>query len=107
MVFQSHRYTRTKDLFKECIEVLAKVDNLILLDVYSAGEEPIQGINSVEIKNKLLGNGFNSISLCNEPNGNIEILGNFLDKDSIVIMQGAGDISEISSEIMNQCAIET
>lgn len=107
MVFQPHRYTRTKDLFKEFIEVLAKVDNLILLDVYSAGEEPIQGINSVEIKNKLLGNGFNSISLCNEPNGIIEILGNFLDKDSIVIMQGAGDISEISSEIMNQCAIET
>ena len=38
MVFQPHRYTRTKDLFSEFVDVLTKIDNLILLDIYSAGE---------------------------------------------------------------------
>ena len=43
VVFQPHRYTRTRDLFEDFVEVLSSVDVLILLDVYSAGEAPITG----------------------------------------------------------------
>ena len=42
MVFQPHRYTRTRDLFAEFVQVLQQVDVLILLDVYAAGESLIQ-----------------------------------------------------------------
>jgi UDP-N-acetylmuramate--alanine ligase len=41
LVFQPHRYTRTRDLFEDFVKVLSTVDALVLLDVYPAGEAPI------------------------------------------------------------------
>ena len=41
MVYQPHRFTRTRDLYEDFVKVLADVDQLLLLDVYSAGEEPL------------------------------------------------------------------
>ena len=52
MVFQPHRHTRTNDLFSEFVDVLTKIDNLILLDIYSAGESHINGVSSEELMNK-------------------------------------------------------
>ena len=46
LVFQPHRYTRTHDLFDDFCEVLAGVDELVLLDVYGAGEERIEGADA-------------------------------------------------------------
>ena len=46
MIFQPHRYTRTAQLYDEFVDVLNRVDSLILLDIYSASEEPIKGITS-------------------------------------------------------------
>lgn len=41
MVFQPHRYTRTRDLYDDFANVLTQVDALLMLDVYPAGEAPI------------------------------------------------------------------
>ena len=41
LAFQPHRYTRTRDLFEDFVQVLSTVDVLVLMDVYSAGEPPI------------------------------------------------------------------
>lgn len=43
MIFQPHRYTRTRDLYDDFANVLEQVDVLIMLDVYAAGEKPIAG----------------------------------------------------------------
>ena len=43
MIFQPHRYTRTRDCFEDFVEVLGLTDELILMDVYPAGEAPIVG----------------------------------------------------------------
>ena len=43
VVFQPHRYTRTRDLFEDFCEILSTADALVLLEVYAAGEEPIEG----------------------------------------------------------------
>ena len=42
MIFQPHRYTRTVEHFKEFIEILQKIDNIILMDIYAANETPIE-----------------------------------------------------------------
>ena len=49
LVFQPHRYTRTRDLFEDFVHVLSTVDVLVLLDVYSAGEDMIRGADGREI----------------------------------------------------------
>jgi len=41
LAFQPHRYTRTRDLFEDFVQVLSTVDALVLMDVYAAGEPPI------------------------------------------------------------------
>jgi UDP-N-acetylmuramate--alanine ligase len=41
LVFQPHRYTRTRDLFEDFVRVLSTTDSLVLADVYPAGETPI------------------------------------------------------------------
>jgi len=46
MIYQPHRYTRTRDLYEDFVAVLTQVDVLILLDVYSAGEDFIPGADS-------------------------------------------------------------
>ena len=43
MIFQPHRYSRTRDLYEDFVHVLSQDDVLILLDVYSAGEDPVGG----------------------------------------------------------------
>ena len=43
MIFQPHRYSRTRDLYEDFVSVLSSVDVLLLMDVYAAGEELIPG----------------------------------------------------------------
>ncbi len=60
VVFQPHLYTRTRDLADDFAKVLSTADELMLLDIYPAREQPIPGVNSqmlldkVELKNKRL-----------------------------------------------------
>ena len=46
MVYQPHRFTRTRDLYEDFVNVLSTVDVLLLLDVYPASEQPIEGADS-------------------------------------------------------------
>jgi UDP-N-acetylmuramate--alanine ligase len=101
MVFQPHRFSRTKDLYKEFIEVLSHVDELFLLDIYSAGENPIEGINSSNIQSSLIKSGFDNVKLLNSN----EVAKEFdkdLAKDTVFVFQGAGDIYSISQSIFEE-----
>jgi len=46
VAFQPHRYSRTRDLFEDFVESLSLADAVVMLEVYSAGEEPIPGADS-------------------------------------------------------------
>ena len=98
MVFQPHRYTRTKDLFNEFIQVLKDVDNLILLDVYPAGEKPIKGIDSSIIKKSLEDSGFSNVELVENKDLVLKRIADSPDINTVFIFQGAGDISSISKQ---------
>ena len=98
MVFQPHRYTRTKDLFNEFIQVLKDVDNLILLDVYAAGEKPIKGIDSSNIKKSLEDSGFSNVELVENKDLVLKRIADSPDINTVFIFQGAGDISSISKQ---------
>ncbi len=52
-IFQPHLFSRTKDLAKDFAEQLSKADEVILLDIYPAREQPIQGVTSELIFNQL------------------------------------------------------
>jgi UDP-N-acetylmuramate--alanine ligase len=98
MVFQPHRYTRTKDLFNEFILVLKDVDNLILLYIYAAGEKPIKGIDSSNIKKSLEDSGFSNVELVENKDLVLKRITDSPDINTVFIFQGAGDISSISKQ---------
>ena len=57
MIFQPHRYTRTRDLYDDFANVLSQVDVLLMLDVYPAGEAPIPGADSRSLCRTIRGRG--------------------------------------------------
>ena len=99
MIFQPHRFTRTNDLYKEFVEVLKEVDELTLLDIYSAGENEIEGISSFNIKKSLEEQGYLSAELLSDKELVIKKLHEDTDSNDVFIFQGAGDISSISQYV--------
>ena len=103
MIFQPHRYTRTKDLFNEFIDVLSKVERLILLEVYSAGEKAIKGINSQSILEAIKNKGKKKLFFASSIEHAIELTETFIPNEKgILLIQGAGSISKISQELLEK-----
>ncbi len=100
VVFQPHRYTRTKFLMKEFIKVLSKVNDLIILNTYAAGEKKIKGASSRDIYLKLL--KFNNKVFYLNDN---KILDKSLEKytleKNVIIFMGAGSISNLAKKYYN------
>ncbi len=97
MAFQPHRYSRTKALFNEFVEVLSKVDNLILLEIYPASEMPIEKYSSEDLfkeVNKLNKN----ITLVNGIDEAFFEFNKFKDEKYIFLTQGAGNTSLLASK---------
>ena len=100
VVFQPHRYTRTKILIREFIKVLSKVDYLFLLETYSAGEKIIKGATSKDIYSKILKKNKNTTYLKNIGDLNKLMKPHTMNQNTIVFM-GAGSISSIAKKYLN------
>ncbi len=100
VVFQPHRYTRTKILMNEFVDVLSKINNLIILDTYSAGEKIVKGAKSVDIHKRLLKINKNSVYI-NKISDLKKFLSNYTIKNNTIIFMGAGSISGIAKKYLN------
>lgn len=96
MVFQPHRYSRTRDLFDEFVQVLSKVDALILLDVYAAGELPIVGADSKALARSIRNLGKVDPILVSDTEQLGEVLDQIIQDGDLILAQGAGSVSRIS-----------
>ncbi|MDY7115859.1 UDP-N-acetylmuramate--L-alanine ligase [Halomonas sp. SSL-5] len=96
MLYQPHRYTRTRDLFEDFVRVLGGVDTLLLLDVYSAGEAAIPGAEGRTLAGSIRQRGAVDPIFVQDKAELPELLGRVLRPDDILITQGAGDIGGIS-----------
>ncbi|MEF3280921.1 MAG: UDP-N-acetylmuramate--L-alanine ligase [Elusimicrobiota bacterium] len=93
-IFQPHRYTRTKMLYKEFGKCFKDADNIYVTKIYPAGEKPIKGISEKNIIKELMKNGEKVFEFTSP----IEIAKNIKNGD-IVISIGAGDVYKILDEI--------
>ncbi len=97
-IFQPHRYTRTRDLFADFVEVLQMSDQLLLLDIYSAGEKPIDGIGSQYLVNQINSRYKNAALICE--NTLLDKLDSLVKDGDIILIQGAGSVGQIASNLM-------
>ena len=95
MVFQPHRYTRTRDLYEDFVQVLAEVDVLLILDVYSAGEEPISGAGSKNLCGSIRQRGGIDPIYVESIEEVPYLLGELVRGDDFVMTQGAGSVSKL------------
>lgn len=99
MVFQPHRYSRTRDLYDDFVQVLGDVDELIVLKEFSAGETPIVKADATSICASLRARGkepsyvrdYSELEAC---------VARVLTNDDVVIFQGAGDIGRYAQEYL-------
>ena len=98
LVFQPHRYTRTKDCYDDFLSVFQIPQKLFLFDIYSAGEEPIPGISSEQLLKDIT--RADAYHLPNGKRANKIILDN-ITKDSIIVIMGAGSVGNFASQFIS------
>jgi len=99
LVFQPHRYTRTRDLFEDFSMVLSEVDCLVLLDVYPAGETPIAGADGRALSRAIRTRGKVDPVFVESIEQLPEALHGVLADGDILLTQGAGNVGAIASKI--------
>lgn len=96
MIFQPHRYTRTRDCFEDFIEVLNQVDELILMDVYPAGEDPIVGADGRALCRSIRLRGHVEPYFVPSPDQVPTTLADIIRDGDIVLTQGAGNVGKMA-----------
>ena len=100
MMFQPHRFSRTRDCFDDFVDVLSQVDQLLLLEVYSAGEKPIVGADSRALARSIRLRGEVEPILVDPVEGNLEhVIRKVLQANDLLLTQGAGNVGAISLEL--------
>ncbi|NLS55006.1 UDP-N-acetylmuramate--L-alanine ligase [Hafnia alvei] len=102
MVFQPHRFTRTRDLYDDFANVLCQVDVLLMLDVYSAGETPIPGADSRSLCRTIRSRGKLDPVLVSDAATLPATLAQFLENDDLILTQGAGNIGKVARTLAEQ-----
>jgi len=95
MAYQPHRYTRTRDLYDDFAKVLAQVDQLLLLDVYPAGETPIAGADSRSLCRTIRQHSDKEPIFVATPEELPIALSKIIQDGDLVLTQGAGNIGAV------------
>ncbi|MEK9542870.1 MAG: UDP-N-acetylmuramate--L-alanine ligase [Luminiphilus sp.] len=96
MVFQPHRYTRTRDFYEDFVAVLSDCDLLLLLEVYAAGEEVIAGADGRSLARSIRQRGSIEPIFVPDPDGVPEVLRHVLEPRDLVLTQGAGNVGQLA-----------
>ncbi|WP_027010149.1 UDP-N-acetylmuramate--L-alanine ligase [Conchiformibius kuhniae] len=104
LAFQPHRYTRTRDLFEDFVQVLGGADSVVLTEVYSAGEEPIVAADSRALARALRVSGKVEPIYCEDVNELPAVLLNVLQDGDVVLTMGAGSINRTAQALADLAA---
>ncbi len=102
VVFQPHRYSRTKSLYDRFTMSFNQADVLILAPIYSAGELPIDGVDADWIYQGIKEHGHREVTLCGSKNEVLQTLLDLTKPGDLVLTLGAGDIYRVGEEYLKR-----
>ncbi len=104
LVFQPHRYSRTRDLLDDFASVLSDLDVLLLLEVYAAGEEPIAGADGRAMARAIRSRGGVEPVFVESFDEALTVLGGLLADGDLLLTMGAGDIGAFAAGLPQRLA---
>ena len=100
VLFQPHRFSRTKHLLDEFGTAFHQADNLFLLDIYAASEEAIEGVNAGSLLESIQAHGHRSAHYVRSIEEGVEAVANEAEPGDLVITLGAGNVSQAAEKIL-------
>ena len=101
MVYQPHRYSRTRDLYEEFVGVLSDFDEMLIAEVYPAGEIPIAGADGAALAGDIRLADGRRPTFVPTPESALEHLRTVVADEDVVVVQGAGDIAWVAEALRN------
>jgi UDP-N-acetylmuramate--alanine ligase len=101
VVFQPHRYSRTKLLFDEFADVLSKTDMLYIMDIYAASEDPIEGVSSDILCRSVADKGAKNVRHLNGDDM-LSVVLSELKEDDVLLTLGAGNVWAFGERIVEE-----
>jgi len=102
VIFQAHRYSRTQTLFDDFTRAFYQSDLLVLLPVYAAGEERIEGIDNVMLCEGIKSHGHKEVTFVNEMTEAVDSLSGIVRKGDLVLTLGAGDVWKVGDLLIKK-----
>lgn len=102
VIFQPHRYTRTKALFEEFLTAFIDVDLLYIMEIYSASEQPIDGVSGAALCEAIRRRGHKAVRLLLDRKTIPSEVCRDLREGDMVITLGAGDVTQLGPMILEE-----
>ena len=102
VIFQPHRYTRTRDLMEEFTSAFNDADSLFVLDIYAASEKPIEGINSEALAQKIREKTVKVGRYESSAPEAIEAAAAVAEEGDMILTLGAGSVSQLGPMILER-----
>jgi UDP-N-acetylmuramate--alanine ligase len=100
VLFQPHRYTRTKALFDDFLTAFLDADLLYIMDIYPASEQPIEGVTGQALYDGIRSRGHKTVRFMPDRTAIAEQIAEDLLPGDLIITLGAGDVTALGPEIL-------
>jgi UDP-N-acetylmuramate--alanine ligase len=102
VVFQPHRYTRTRDLFEDFATAFGDADSLFVLDIYAASESPIDGITGEILAQHIAETADKSVQYANSFDAAAASIADAAQDGDMILTLGAGSVSHLGPMILEK-----
>jgi UDP-N-acetylmuramate--alanine ligase len=100
VAFQPHRYTRTRDLFRDFATAFNDADALYVTSIYAASEEPIEGVTGASLVEAVRAHGHRDVTFVEKRSELARTLAERVRQGDLVVTLGAGDITQTGPELL-------
>lgn len=100
VLFQPHRYTRTKALMDEFAQAFHQADSVFVLEIYAASEPPIEGVNGAALVERIRSFGHRSVEYAGAMDTGIQKVVETAGEGDLILTLGAGSVSQAGERIL-------
>ena len=102
VIFQPHRFTRTRDLMEEFTIAFGDADSLTVLDIYAASEKPIEGVTGEALANRIREKSGKKVDYANSFSSAEEAVSTQAENGDMILTLGAGSVSQLGPMILEK-----